>query len=72
MGGDVLFGSHGEENGGSAVGRGTTRDLRRAAQPPHAFNALERATSGLGQRMGTTGLSPSAFHIPLDSAQVHK
>jgi len=35
-------------------------------------NALECAISGLGQLMETTGLSPSAFHIPLDSAKVHK
>ena len=35
-------------------------------------NALERATSGLDQLMETTALSPSAPHIPLDSAKVHK
>ena len=37
-------------------------------------NALERATSGLDQLMfpETTALSPSASHIPLDSAKVHK
>ena len=58
--------------GVQSEGGGATKDLRLAAQPPHAFNALERATSRLGQRMGPTGLSPSAFHTPLDSAQVHK
>jgi len=45
--------------------------MPRSRQPPHAFQALERATSGLDQLMKTTGLSPSACHVPLDSAKMH-